>query len=368
MRRGCKPPWRKTIDDPWQRSLPLPSSLMTSWRARFTFDDIRGGSDALARVIRTGRRAAEGGYPTLIIGESGTGKELLAHGIHNASPLRDGPFVAVNCGTLTGELAVAELCGYEPGAFTGADRRTHTGILDVARGGTLLLDELQDMPPTAQSALLRFLETGSFVRVGGTQLVQASVRAIATLNVGVDELERRGLVRADLLYRLNCVTIEVPPLRERREDIRPIAEKCLREELHFLGDVEESFWDAVQTCPRLAGQRPRRAQRPPESDPGVDGAPARRVGSAGVPVDGDAAAGARAPRPRDPWSGRRRCDRAARGPAGEPRQRLGGGSQPRHPPLDGLPPPGSRGRLTVRSGRSRPSGRIPPRRRRATGC
>jgi transcriptional regulator with PAS, ATPase and Fis domain len=249
MRRGCKPPWRKTIDDPWQRSLPLPSSLMTSWRARFTFDDIRGGSDALARVIWTGRRAAEGGYPTLIIGESGTGKELLAHGIHNASPLRDGPFVAVNCGTLTGELAVAELCGYEPGAFTGADRRTHTGILDVARGGTLLLDELQDMPPTAQSALLRFLETGSFVRVGGTQLVQASVRAIATLNVGVDELERRGLVRADLLYRLNCVTIEVPPLRERREDIRPIAEKCLREELHFLGDVEESFWDAVQTCP-----------------------------------------------------------------------------------------------------------------------
>jgi transcriptional regulator with PAS, ATPase and Fis domain len=95
---------------------------MTSWRARFTFDDIRGGSDALARVIWTGRRAAEGGYPTLIIGESGTGKELLAHGIHNASPLRDGPFVAVNCGTLTGELAVAELCGYEPGAFTGADR------------------------------------------------------------------------------------------------------------------------------------------------------------------------------------------------------------------------------------------------------
>jgi transcriptional regulator with PAS, ATPase and Fis domain len=105
------------------------------------------------------------------------------------------------------------------------------------------------MPPTAQSALLRFLETGSFVRVGGTQLVQSSVRAIATLNVGIDEVERRGLVRADLLYRLNCVTIEVPPLRERREDIRPIAEKCLREELHFLGDVDESFWDAVGTCP-----------------------------------------------------------------------------------------------------------------------
>jgi sigma-54 dependent transcriptional regulator, acetoin dehydrogenase operon transcriptional activator AcoR len=223
--------------------------MTDSWRARFTFDDVRGGSEALARVIWIGRRAAEGGYPTLIVGESGTGKELLAHGIHNASPLRDGPFVAINCGTLTGELAVAELCGYEPGAFTGADRRTHTGILDVARGGTLLLDELQDMPATAQSALLRFLETGSFIRVGGTQLVQANVRAIATLNVSVGEVERRGLVRADLLYRLNCVTIEVPPLRERREDIRPIAEKCLREELHFLGEVDEAFWEAIARCP-----------------------------------------------------------------------------------------------------------------------
>jgi sigma-54 dependent transcriptional regulator, acetoin dehydrogenase operon transcriptional activator AcoR len=220
-----------------------------SWRARFTFDDVRGGSDALARVIWMGRRAAEGGYPTLIVGESGTGKELLAHGIHNASALRDGPFVAINCGTLAGELAVAELCGYEPGSFTGADRRTHSGILDVARGGTLLLDELQDMPATAQSALLRFLETGTFVRVGGTQLVQSNVRVIATLNVAVEDVEGRGLVRPDLLYRLNCITIAVPPLRERREDIRPIAEKCLREELHFLGEVDDAFWESIMSCP-----------------------------------------------------------------------------------------------------------------------
>jgi sigma-54 dependent transcriptional regulator, acetoin dehydrogenase operon transcriptional activator AcoR len=223
--------------------------MTSSWRARFTFDDVRGRSEALSRAIWIGRRAAEGGYPTLIVGESGTGKELLAHGIHNASPLRDGPFVAINCGTLNGELAVAELCGYEPGSFTGADRRTHAGILDVARDGTLLLDELQDMPATAQSALLRFLETGTFVRVGGTQLVQSSVRVIATLNLAVEEVERRGLVRADLLYRLNCVTIEVPPLRARREDICPIAEKCLREELHFLGEVDEPFWEAIATCP-----------------------------------------------------------------------------------------------------------------------
>lgn len=110
----------------------------------------------------------------------GTGKELLAHAIHSASPRSEGPFVAINCGTLSAELAVAELCGHEPGAFTGADRRQRTGLLDAASGGTLFLDELQDMAPASQSVLLRFLETQSFVRVGGTQPVAVSVRVVAT--------------------------------------------------------------------------------------------------------------------------------------------------------------------------------------------
>jgi transcriptional regulator with PAS, ATPase and Fis domain len=219
------------------------------WQSRFTFEDILGDSAALRHVIVLARRAAEGGYPTLLVGESGTGKELLAHAIHHASVSREGPFVAINCGALSGELAVAELCGYEPGAFTGADRRIHTGFLDAARHGTLFLDELQDMAPRPQSVLLRFLETGDFVRVGGTQPVQARTRVLAALNVGVDEVERRGLVRSDLLYRLNCLTIDIPPLRERREDIRPIAEKCLREELHFLGEVDEGLWTGLADCP-----------------------------------------------------------------------------------------------------------------------
>jgi len=219
------------------------------WQSRYTFEDILGDSASLRHVIVLARRAAEGGYPTLLVGESGTGKELLAHAIHNASVSREGPFVAINCGALSGELAVAELCGYEPGSFTGADRRTHTGFLDAARHGTLFLDELQDMAPRPQSVLLRFLETGDFVRVGGTQPVQARTRVLAALNVGVDEVERRGLVRSDLLYRLNCLTIDIPPLRERREDIRPIAEKSLREELHFLGEVDESLWTALAACP-----------------------------------------------------------------------------------------------------------------------
>jgi len=221
----------------------------TAWRARFSFEDILGKSENLQSAIRLGRHAASKDYPTLVLGESGTGKELLAHAIHNASSHREGPFVPVNCGTLCGDVAVAEMCGYEPGAFTGAERRTHVGIFDIARGGTLFLDELQDLPPTPQSVLLRFLESGTFRRVGGTRPVRSQPRVIAAANLAIDELERHGHVRSDLLYRLNCVTIELQPLRQRREDIRPIAERCLREELHFLGAVDEDFWARLRDLP-----------------------------------------------------------------------------------------------------------------------
>lgn len=223
--------------------------MATSWRARYSFEDILGGSDSLQGSVRLARHAAPAEYPVLVVGESGTGKELLAHAIHMAGPRSEGPFVAVNSGTLCGEVAVAELCGYEPGSFTGADRHTHLGLFDIAMGGTLFLDEIQDMPPTPQSVLLRFLETGKFLRVGGTQLVQSRPRVISASNVAPEDLERRGLVRSDLLYRLNCMTIELRPLRDRREDIRPIAERCLREELHFLGEVEPDFWHALEAAP-----------------------------------------------------------------------------------------------------------------------
>jgi transcriptional regulator with PAS, ATPase and Fis domain len=223
--------------------------MVSAWPARFSFDEILGSSDAIRGAIRLARRAAAATYPTVLIGESGTGKELFAQAIHNASPRRNGPFVAINCGTLCGDLAVAEMCGYEPGSFTGADRRVHDGLLDAAQAGTLFLDELQDMPPTPQSVLLRFLETGDFLRVGGTHPVHSSVSVIAASNVAIDELELNERVRSDLLYRLNCFVIKIPPLRERREDLRPIAEKCLREELHFLGEVDEEAWSALTACP-----------------------------------------------------------------------------------------------------------------------
>jgi transcriptional regulator with PAS, ATPase and Fis domain len=223
--------------------------MVGSWSARFSFDDILGSSDAVQGATRLARRAATAAYPTILVGESGTGKELFAQAIHNASPRRSGPFVAINCGTLCGDLAVAEMCGYEPGSFTGADQRVHNGLLDAARSGTLFLDELQDIPPTPQSVLLRFLETGDFVRVGGTHPVHSNVSVIAASNIAVDQLELNERVRSDLLYRLNCFVIQIPPLRERREDIRPIAEKCLREELHYLGEVDEDAWSALTRCP-----------------------------------------------------------------------------------------------------------------------
>lgn len=222
--------------------------MTNTWRARYSFADILGTSDALHQAMGLAQIAAEAGYPTLLIGESGTGKELFAHAIHNASMRCAEPFVAVNSGTITGELAVAELCGYEPGAFTGADHRTHVGLLDVAHGGTLFLDELQDMPPVAQSVLLRFLETGTYVRVGGTRPMQSNVRVLAASNLAAGELEDGKRIRPDLLYRLNCLVIEVPPLRDRPEDIRPIADKVLREELHFLGEVDADVWHALATC------------------------------------------------------------------------------------------------------------------------
>ena len=219
------------------------------WKARYTFGDILGDSEPLRAAIGLAQHAAAGDYPTVLVGESGTGKELLAHAIHNGSARRERPFVAVNCGTLCGEIAVAELCGYEPRSFTGSDRHAHVGFLDAARGGTLFLDELQDMPPTPQSVLLRFLETGSFVRVGGTNLIPSDLRVVAASNVSVDELASRSLIRSDLLYRLNCLVIEIAPLRERRRDVRSIAEKCLREDLHYLGEVDEGVWQALESCP-----------------------------------------------------------------------------------------------------------------------
>jgi transcriptional regulator of acetoin/glycerol metabolism len=213
-----------------------------TWSSRYTFADIVGDSSALANAVRLATRAARTEHPVLVLGESGTGKELFAHAIHDLSVRRAGPFVAFNFGALSEDLTISEMCGHEPGAFTGAHTGTKAGIFDSAQGGTLFIDELQDAGPKAQSLLLRFLETHTFVRVGGTSPVQSDVRVIAASNVSDVDLAKR--VRPDLLYRLNSITVRIPPLRDRSEDIRPIAERHLRV-LGFRGVVDPEVWNQL---------------------------------------------------------------------------------------------------------------------------
>jgi transcriptional regulator of acetoin/glycerol metabolism len=218
-----------------------------TWTSHFTFSDIVGDSPALANAVRLATRAARTEHPVLVLGESGTGKEMFAHAIHDLSVRRAGPFVAFNFGALSEELTISEMCGHEPGAFTGATvSGTKGGIFDSAQGGTLFIDELQDAGPKAQSLLLRFVETHTFVRVGGTAPVQSDVRVIAASNNSDARLSER--VRPDLLYRLNSITVRIPPLRERLEDIRPIAEQHLRT-LGFRGVVDPEVWERLIRYP-----------------------------------------------------------------------------------------------------------------------
>ncbi len=214
-----------------------------TWTSHFTFADIVGDSAALANAVRLATRAARTEHPVLVLGESGTGKEMFAHAIHDLSVRRAGPFVAFNFGALSEELTISEMCGHEPGAFTGATvSGTKGGIFDSAQGGTLFIDELQDAGPKAQSLLLRFIETHTFVRVGGTAPVQSDMRIIAASNNADARLAER--VRPDLLYRLNSITVRIPPLHERPDDIRPIAERHLRT-LGFRGVVDPEVWEQL---------------------------------------------------------------------------------------------------------------------------
>jgi len=214
-----------------------------TWTSHFTFADIVGDSSALANAVRLATRAARTEHPVLVLGESGTGKEMFAHAIHDLSVRRAGPFVAFNFGALSEELTISEMCGHEPGAFTGATvSGTKGGIFDSAQGGTLFIDELQDAGPKAQSLLLRFIETHTFVRVGGTAPVQSDVRVVAASNNADARLAER--VRPDLLYRLNSITVRIPPLHQRPDDIRPIAERHLRT-LGFRGVVDPEVWERL---------------------------------------------------------------------------------------------------------------------------
>jgi transcriptional regulator with PAS, ATPase and Fis domain len=171
--------------------------------------------------------------PVLITGESGTGKELLARAIHDGSNRASGPFVALNCAAIAPGLVASELFGYEKGAFTGAATRT-LGQIEHAKGGTLFLDEIGDMPVDLQGHLLRFLQEGQIRRVGGRESLNLDVRIVSATNVRLRQAIAEGRFREDLFYRLNVLTLPVPPLRERREDIPLLAH-------HFLHIATRDF-------------------------------------------------------------------------------------------------------------------------------
>jgi two-component system response regulator AtoC len=177
----------------------------------------------MREVLDMARRAADSDHTTILIqGESGTGKEVLAKAIHYNSPRAQAPMISINCAALPDTLLESELFGYEPGAFTDARRRKE-GLLEKASGGTLFLDEIGNTSFSLQAKLLRVLEEGNFLRLGGTKLVQVDVRIITATNRVLKEAVSKRDFREDLYYRLNVLPLFIPPLRERREDILPLA-------------------------------------------------------------------------------------------------------------------------------------------------
>ncbi|PYM94674.1 MAG: DNA-binding response regulator [Candidatus Rokuibacteriota bacterium] len=186
-----------------------------------------GASPSFRRMLTLVEQIADSSATVLIQGESGTGKELAARTIHERSARRTGPFVAVNCAALPDTLLESELFGYEKGAFTGAVGRKE-GRFELAHGGTLFLDEVADLSLVTQPKILRVLQEGEFERLGGTRTLQVDVRIVAATNQDLAEMVKEKRFREDLYYRLNVITVRVPPLRERHEDIRVLAQHYLR--------------------------------------------------------------------------------------------------------------------------------------------
>jgi DNA-binding NtrC family response regulator len=207
------------------------------------FGALWGRSEAMRRVYQQIVRVAGTAVTVFITGESGTGKEVVARTVHELSRRRNNAFLAVNCGAISPHLMESEIFGHEKGSFTGADRQ-HLGFFERTSGGTLFLDEITEMPLDLQVKLLRVLETGTFMRVGSTQVQETDVRIIAATNRSPMEAVARGKLREDLLYRLNVFPIHLPPLRDRAEDIPLIAQ-------HFLEQIGEREGQPKRFAPEL---------------------------------------------------------------------------------------------------------------------
>lgn len=221
---------------------------MSGAQARFSFQDIVTTSPGLQETIFLAKQAATSDCNVLIEGESGTGKELFAQSIHNSSPRRNGPFVAVNCGAIPRELVASELFGYSEGSFTGAQRGGKPGKFELAAGGTLFLDEIGDMPMEQQIALLRVIQERRVTRVGGNREIPVDIRIICATNRNLlNEVIEKNF-REDLYYRLNVINLHILPLRKRKEDILPLfcsfwAKACPAE--NFLELLQPEVMDAL---------------------------------------------------------------------------------------------------------------------------
>ncbi|HEY0845693.1 MAG TPA: propionate catabolism operon regulatory protein PrpR [Noviherbaspirillum sp.] len=213
------------------RVLPVAETL----RAKHGLNDLRGDSPAMQSVRHSIELYAKSPATVLIQGETGTGKELAAQAIHRESQRARQPFVAVNCGAVAESLLESELFGYEEGAFTGARRGGRPGLFEAADRGTLFLDEIGEMPLQLQTRLLRVLEEREVVRVGGTRPVPVNVRIVSATHCDLEQRVREGRFRADLFYRLGVLRLKLPPLRERPEDLVPLAEWGLKNALASLG-------------------------------------------------------------------------------------------------------------------------------------
>jgi two-component system response regulator AtoC len=226
--------------------------LLEQVQRQYGFENLIGTGKAMRDVFETLQKVAETDLTVLVRGESGTGKELVAQALHNRSSRRNRPFVAVNCAAISRELVESELFGHEKGAFTGADARRQ-GRFEAADGGTIFLDEIGDMAPETQAKVLRVLQERSLERVGGTKPLEVDVRVVAATHRNLEEEVKAGRFREDLYYRLKVVEIELPPLRERREDVPALAQRFLEEVTERLGrDKKRIGEDALAALARYS--------------------------------------------------------------------------------------------------------------------
>ncbi|MBS4029915.1 MAG: sigma 54-interacting transcriptional regulator [Clostridiales bacterium] len=203
--------------------------------AKYDFPDIIGSSEPLAAVVKKALKFSKTEATVLLSGESGTGKELFAHSIHKNSLREKGPFMAINCAAIPENLLESELFGYEKGAFTGANKEGNPGLFEIAHGGTLFLDEILSLPLSLQARLLRVLQEKAVRRVGGHKVIPVDVRIVAAANRDIRLAVKEGCFREDLFYRLNVLTLSIPPLRERARDIPALITHFIQKHLKDVG-------------------------------------------------------------------------------------------------------------------------------------